>query len=349
MLDARLFSVGKNVVPPPEWRPTAAIDFDGVLHHYTGDGATTPVAVDDPPVEGAIEWLTAMREIFDVVVFSSRGRDTGDVLTVQRWLEAHGHGDIPVTAIKPIAHVYVDDRGWRFEGPGKFPDPQVLLSARPWWSEADTGADALARGLYREAVRHEPETTAFMEQAARATGGYLGGLEFRWKDPTTLAAKIKAVAERDDSTLEDAAGHVYDALRYTLIYPTIDYTDGVRAALADLPLTVQRLRNYWTGTPGSQRFLPGTYVGINAVLRTDDGFPVELQFHTPEGRAANGANQLLYQMVDDASLTPEDAQRIGDEMRANVDAVPRPEGVQNIGATAKLAAALLSVPGPTTL
>lgn len=91
-------------------RPTIALDFDGVLHAYSrgwGDGT-----IYDPPVEGAVEAVRALAEDFDLIVSTCRQ----DVAAISRWIRAWFDLQIPVTASKPIAAVYVDDRGLRFEG-----------------------------------------------------------------------------------------------------------------------------------------------------------------------------------------------------------------------------------------
>jgi hypothetical protein len=114
------------------WRPTIAVDFDGVLHSYTTpwlDETTIP----DPPVEGAIEWLTAMAADFDVAIFTTRAKTRAGALAVSRWLNEHGFaGVVTISDRKPMAVIYVDDRGWRFEGPGTFPTAEQIHAAVPW-------------------------------------------------------------------------------------------------------------------------------------------------------------------------------------------------------------------------
>jgi hypothetical protein len=43
-----------------------------------------------------------------------------------------GLGEIKVTAKKPPALIYLDDRAVRFTGPGSFPSPEDIHRARPW-------------------------------------------------------------------------------------------------------------------------------------------------------------------------------------------------------------------------
>lgn len=62
-----------------------ALDFDGVLHSYTS-GWKGPRTIPDPPVPGALEFLTNAVTRFDVHIFSSRSRYIGGRWAMRRWL-----------------------------------------------------------------------------------------------------------------------------------------------------------------------------------------------------------------------------------------------------------------------
>lgn len=118
---------------PKEERYTIAVDFDGVLHSYTSpwvDAETIP----DPPVSGAIDWLNDITHDLDVVIFTTRGKTEAGRLAVRSWLEDRGYNGprLTVTAEKPPALAYLDDRAYRFEGPGTFPSAEQVHRAKPW-------------------------------------------------------------------------------------------------------------------------------------------------------------------------------------------------------------------------
>jgi hypothetical protein len=124
-------------------RKTLVVDFDGVLHSYTSGwkGATV---VSDPPVSGAVAFLRSAVARFDVAVLSSRSREAGGIDAMKSWLLEHGlEADVlrrlrfPRT--KPPAHVYLDDRGWRFEG--IFPSLDAIDAFEPWHKRAPRGSD----------------------------------------------------------------------------------------------------------------------------------------------------------------------------------------------------------------
>jgi hypothetical protein len=122
-------------------RYTIAVDFDGVLHRYDTP-FIAPHVIPDGPVDGAIEWLFYAVQKFDVVIFTTRGKTWRGRRAVRAWIKQHadslwypspdtrGVEEITVTAVKPAALVYIDDRAWRFEG--RFPKPQEVHDAKPW-------------------------------------------------------------------------------------------------------------------------------------------------------------------------------------------------------------------------
>ncbi len=115
-------------------RSTVCVDFDGVLHSYTSPWSGADV-IPDPPVEGALAFLAAAVERFDVAVFSARSHQQGGVGAMRAWMMAHGLARDVVARLKfpsekPQAIVYIDDRGWRFDG--SFPSLDDIASFRPW-------------------------------------------------------------------------------------------------------------------------------------------------------------------------------------------------------------------------
>jgi hypothetical protein len=95
------------------------LDFDGVLHSYVS-GWTDRLEPQDAPVEGAqqfVKWLLDMGA--EVVIITARIREQGDAneQAIRDWLNLHNFPEIQtVTNIKVPCALYIDDRGWRFEG-----------------------------------------------------------------------------------------------------------------------------------------------------------------------------------------------------------------------------------------
>ncbi len=98
-----------------------AIDFDGPIHKYREgwkDGS-----IYDEPVEGAIAALQKLIDDgYEVVIFTARANEPEHKDAVINWLtdqmknQGYGSYGFPfkVTAQKPNAIAYIDDRGIRF-------------------------------------------------------------------------------------------------------------------------------------------------------------------------------------------------------------------------------------------
>lgn len=112
-------------------RYTIAVDFDGVIHRYDSPWVDA-VTIPDPPVPGAIEWLNRIADDFDIVIFTTRGKTQEGRNAVGAYLRTHGcELSYPITAEKPPALVYLDDRAMRFDGT-HFPSADEIHAAHPW-------------------------------------------------------------------------------------------------------------------------------------------------------------------------------------------------------------------------
>lgn len=117
---------------PQGERYTVAVDFDGVVHSYTTPWIAAET-IPDPPVEGAIEWLNEIGEWFEVVIHTTRAKTREGMVAVGEWLTKHGFvGQVVITDCKVPALIYLDDRAWRFMGPGSFPTREQIHRALPW-------------------------------------------------------------------------------------------------------------------------------------------------------------------------------------------------------------------------
>lgn len=112
-----------------------AVDMDGVLHGYTSGWQGAEV-LPDPPVPGAIAWLEDVTGHFEVAIHSTRCASQGGRWACLEWLERHGLSREALAHVyfpehKPSALLYVEDRGWRFDGQN-FPTVDEIRAAKPW-------------------------------------------------------------------------------------------------------------------------------------------------------------------------------------------------------------------------
>lgn len=142
----QLRSTAEQQVEEPAGRrrrstPCFCIDFDGVCHSYTSgwQGATV---IPDAPVAGTFEALKGYLDAgYRVAIYSARSAQNGGREAMRAWMERHAATsagaqepswvsklEFPTT--KPPAHVYIDDRGFRFTG--TWPSAEELWSMKPW-------------------------------------------------------------------------------------------------------------------------------------------------------------------------------------------------------------------------
>ncbi|MHA2062757.1 MAG: hypothetical protein ACXABY_00010 [Candidatus Thorarchaeota archaeon] len=105
----------------PDEERTIAVDFDGVIHD--DDKGFHDGTVYGNPIKGAKEALKALSSKFKVIVLSAKARSdrplindkTGKEL-IQEWLDKHDMSEYvtDVTAEKPAALLYIDDKALRF-------------------------------------------------------------------------------------------------------------------------------------------------------------------------------------------------------------------------------------------
>ena len=106
---------------------TVALDFDGVLADYHGWKGEDHVG---DPLPGAQDFVGRLINAGYVVVIHS----TRDRTVLTRWLLFHGFPPIEIAAQKPPAYIYIDDRGYRFNG--NWDAAFKAIRRRAWWEKS---------------------------------------------------------------------------------------------------------------------------------------------------------------------------------------------------------------------
>lgn len=111
---------------------TIVFDFDGVIHRYNSgwQGATV---IPDLPVTGIGDAIRDIRKDgYKVVVVSTRCSEPGGIEAISGWLLEHDIVVDDISAEKPPALMYIDDRAICFDG-----HAETLLEKirkfEPWW------------------------------------------------------------------------------------------------------------------------------------------------------------------------------------------------------------------------
>jgi hypothetical protein len=119
---------------PPGFQKDAkniAIDFDGVVHTF--DKGYHDGTCYGSPIDGSLEAIKELSKKYNIVIFTAKAKPcrplvnnkTGTEL-VRDWLEKHNVLKYvsEITAEKPRAFLYIDDKGYRFEN---WPDTMKFL------------------------------------------------------------------------------------------------------------------------------------------------------------------------------------------------------------------------------
>jgi hypothetical protein len=122
-------------------RLIVACDFNGVIHDHR-DRVKGSCCADDPDIPGAIDWLKATSEKFDIVLVSASFARAEFVSSAKVWLAAKGiprewlvpvypgRNRITLTPFKPPCLLFVDDRAFFFQG--RFPTVKEIETFKPW-------------------------------------------------------------------------------------------------------------------------------------------------------------------------------------------------------------------------
>lgn len=109
-------------------KPILCLDFDGVLHSYSS-GWKGARKIPDAPVPGALEFVVAALDQFNVHILSSRSHQWGGRKAMKRWL----HASLCASA------------GMDFSSTPQWWAARISRTAfaDPWWSEVDWAADCV--------------------------------------------------------------------------------------------------------------------------------------------------------------------------------------------------------------
>jgi len=95
---------------------TVCFDFDGVIHSYTS-GWQGVTVMKDPVVPGIVQAIKDIRGAgYEVIVYSTRCTTLNGISAVRKYLRDNDIKVDGISANKPPAIVYIDDRAICFDG-----------------------------------------------------------------------------------------------------------------------------------------------------------------------------------------------------------------------------------------
>ena len=133
------------------YKPILCLDFDGVIHSY--EHGWQQGTIYGTVTDGFFEWAIKAKELFTLVVYSSRSKDLNHQTEMVNWMrdkyvawytKSIFNETIPAFAAifqfaheKPPAFLTIDDRAITFNGDwndAQF-DPSALITFKPWMNK----------------------------------------------------------------------------------------------------------------------------------------------------------------------------------------------------------------------
>lgn len=181
------------------------------------------------------------------------------------------------------------------------------------------------RGMlyYNRTVKKEPEITAQVTETARQAGMGMAGEECRVKSRNSYFKKIRRKCDPRENGYE-----VKDILRYTYTASGEELAEKISKVIemySNSGYNTVEIKNYWLDGQNP-------YNGINTTMRSPEGLPFELQYHTPESfEIKNGKMHELYEKqrpIKDVSSR--EYIELGDRMFELSDSMEIPKGIEKV-------------------
>lgn len=187
----------------------------------------------------------------------------------------------------------------------------------------------LADHVFSKAAAAEPQITKDIVSVVGGNGGKMYGLDFRLKQTTSMAGKIAADAKEAGISVEQAAGAIKDAVRYTAVFDSKGFVGGYNAVKSKLQAQGYeevRCKNYF------QKYEDGTSCqkAVQCVYKNKSGQMFELQFHTYETQGAKEVNHKYYEEQRAVGTTQRRSKALNDAMTKISSYSEVPDGVLGI-------------------
>lgn len=191
-------------------------------------------------------------------------------------------------------------------------------------------ARRLAKELLKQAKENEPQITIDLQTIAKEIAAEMVGLENKFKAEMSLVRKISDTAKASSQELWQAADRINDALRYSFIFPTEHYTEGLSQTIghlrkADYQIPEDKIWNAWRFIGSKQ---DRGYRGINITLISSQKQRFELQFHTEASFDLKTETHDLYKEARLMGTLPERRREIKEFVLKKAESVEIPKGAK---------------------
>lgn len=187
----------------------------------------------------------------------------------------------------------------------------------------------LANALYAKACKHEPAITADVIGSVTKTSAKMYGLQYRLKQPTSIAGKIASDSKEDGVSFSDAANGIKDSVRYTAVSSNKDFVKNyksIKSSLEQKGYEEIKCKNFFV------KYQKGEvqHKAVQCTYKNSRGHIFELQFQTPESQAAKDLKVPLYEERRRRGVSEERASELEAQMRNLAERVPYPNDISEI-------------------
>lgn len=187
----------------------------------------------------------------------------------------------------------------------------------------------IAKQIFSSSVKAEPKITRDVISAISKSSGHAYGLEYRLKQPTSLASKIGADAKKDKVSFEEASRGINDTIRYTTVSEDDSFTSDyktIKSELERMGYFEVRCKNYFDAYKKGQVM----HKAVQSVYRNEDNKTFEIQFQTPSSQAAKDLRTPIYEKRRRSGLSEQEKSKLEQQMLRLAEFVPYPQNVFNI-------------------
>lgn len=187
----------------------------------------------------------------------------------------------------------------------------------------------LAEKVFEKAKSVEPEITNDIVTIANKNGIDLYGLNFRLKQPTSIAAKIGSDAKSDDISFKEAANGIKDSIRYTTVSKDNDFVKNYKTMKKSLEKNGYSevvCKNYF------DMYNRGLvkHKSVQSTFQNKDGYKFEMQFQTTSSQAAKELKIPIYERRRQSGLSDAEKRSLETQMEELAMRVSEPYDINKI-------------------
>lgn len=187
----------------------------------------------------------------------------------------------------------------------------------------------LANEIFDRSSKIEPKITKDVISSVSNSGCKMYGLEYRLKQPTSLAGKIASDAKEKNVNYKEAASGIKDSIRYTSISNTKDFVKNYNVIKTDLEnkgYTEIKCKNYFESYKQGKVM----HKSVQSTFKDKNENVFELQFQTPSSQAAKELKLPLYEERRKVGISDIRAKELEQGMRYLANRVRDPINIDSI-------------------